>query len=130
MFASIVDDTVTKNQYTYRRDITSHLSLIPRLILSRMRLPPLLLLRTQTLVHMGSKLGKLSKRHSRINILERFTHTVLIQQISRHVTFGSIRITWCLDRATAHTRFGWEGMSHMRRNSITLDIIPRWRDIS
>mmetsp|Transcript_19045 Transcript_19045/g.29782 ORF Transcript_19045/g.29782 Transcript_19045/m.29782 type:complete len:324 (-) Transcript_19045:269-1240(-) len=125
-----VFDEISSGIVSGRRDITSHLSLIPRLILSRMRLPPLFLLRTQTLVHMRSKLGKLSKRHSRINILERFTHTVLIQQISRHVTFGSIRITWCLDRATAHTRFGWEGMGHMRRNSITLDIIPRWRDIS
>mmetsp|Transcript_18561 Transcript_18561/g.30381 ORF Transcript_18561/g.30381 Transcript_18561/m.30381 type:complete len:292 (-) Transcript_18561:339-1214(-) len=124
-----VFDEISSGIVARRRNITSHLSLIPRLILSRMRLPPLLLLRTQTLVHVRSKLGKLSKGHARINILECFTHTILIQQISRHVTFGSIGITDCLDRTTAHTRFGWEGMSHMRRNSVTLDIISGWRDI-
>mmetsp|Transcript_19337 Transcript_19337/g.28851 ORF Transcript_19337/g.28851 Transcript_19337/m.28851 type:complete len:228 (+) Transcript_19337:189-872(+) len=65
-----VFDEVSGGIISRRRDITSHLSLIPRLILSRMRLPPLLLLCTQTLVHMRRKLGKLSKRHARINILE------------------------------------------------------------
>mmetsp|Transcript_2917 Transcript_2917/g.4462 ORF Transcript_2917/g.4462 Transcript_2917/m.4462 type:complete len:289 (+) Transcript_2917:189-1055(+) len=124
-----VFDEVSGGIVSRWRNITSHLSLIPCLILSRMRLPSLLLLCTQTLVHMRRKLGKLPKRHARINILECFTHTILIEQISRHVAFGSIGITGCLDRATVHTRFWWEGMSYMCCDSITLDIVSGWRDI-
>mmetsp|Transcript_5205 Transcript_5205/g.7347 ORF Transcript_5205/g.7347 Transcript_5205/m.7347 type:complete len:256 (-) Transcript_5205:393-1160(-) len=100
---------------SWRRNVRGNLCIVTAFVLSCPGIPSSFLFRSKILVHVTSVLGKLSKGHTWIFALELFSHGVLVQKISRHVTLRCIGILFRL----AFTSFcTWRS-----NNCITLRIV-------
>merc|ERR1740124_1278145 len=54
--------------------------------------PGCLLLGCEILIHTGGVLSKLTKCHTRVLLFEAIAHSVLIKEVSRYISFGSVNV--------------------------------------